>query len=98
MWCCLPNTLAADQKAMSSFSDSSGKRTRLPPHLVSAGEVLWKEPRLAEGRALDAELTHPDVTRSRPKPIPPERQNADPRPGYLAHWGFTFMITSVMSS
>ena len=64
------------------LSDSSGKRTRFPPHLVSAGEVLWKEPRLAEGRALDAELTHPDVTRSRPKPIPPERQNTDPQPGF----------------
>ena len=66
---------------MVSFNDSSGKRKRLPPHLVSAREMLWKEPRLAEGRALDAELTHPDVTRSRPKPIPPERQDTDPQSG-----------------
>jgi hypothetical protein len=40
------------------FARAIGKWTRRSPHLVSADEVM-PESRLAVGRALDAELTHP---------------------------------------
>jgi hypothetical protein len=40
------------------FARAIGKWNRRSPHLVSADEVM-PESRLAVGRALDAELTHP---------------------------------------
>jgi hypothetical protein len=40
------------------FARAIGKWTRRSPHLVNADEVMPKS-RLAVGRSLDAELTHP---------------------------------------
>src|SRR5579862_3255501 len=59
IWRCFQTPQVGVTKATFSFKRAIDKGTRRPPHLVSADELLWRESRLAVGRALDAELTHP---------------------------------------
>jgi hypothetical protein len=52
------NGLGCRSQRTLSFTRAISKRTRRSPHLVSADKVMPKS-RLAVGKALDAELTHP---------------------------------------